>query len=188
MGMSDVSDEKLVETVRSQDQEAYRELVLRYQDKLLRYVAYIVKDHDKAVDVVQETFIKAFANLHGFNTKKKFSSWIYRIAHNEAVNAVVARKWQISLDAHEWVSHTISSDEDLEEEMKEQEFQEALRELVDDLPLKYKEPLVLFFFEGMQYEEISDVLRLPTSTVGTRIRRGKALLKKSYTALKGGTV
>lgn len=178
MGMSDVSDEKLVEVVRSHDQERYRELVERYQDKLLRYVTHITKDHDKAVDVVQDTFIKAFANLHGFNVNRKFSSWIYRIAHNEAVNAVTSRKWQISLDAHEWIPNTISSGENLESQLEEQELAEELRELIDDLPLKYREPLVLFFFEGLQYEEISDVLRLPTSTVGTRIRRAKKLLKE----------
>jgi RNA polymerase sigma-70 factor, ECF subfamily len=84
----DFSDEQLVEEVRSKDQELYSHIVDRYQAKLMRYIKYLIFDEYKAADVVQETFIKAFINLNGFDTRKKFSSWIYRIAHNEAMNSV----------------------------------------------------------------------------------------------------
>jgi len=81
-----LSDEGLVGLVRSKDQELYAVLMRRYQAKLLRYANYLVRNNQRAEDVVQEAFIKAFVNLQGFNTKKKFSSWIYRIVHNEAIN------------------------------------------------------------------------------------------------------
>jgi RNA polymerase sigma-70 factor (ECF subfamily) len=70
-----ISDEELIEKIRSSDQELYSIIVKRYPDKLLRYATNLIKDEDKAVDVVQESFIKAFINLNGFDTKKKFSSW-----------------------------------------------------------------------------------------------------------------
>lgn len=65
---AEISDERLVEIIRSKNQELYRIIIRRYQDKLLRYVMYLTKIEEKADDIVQETFIKAFVNLNGFNT------------------------------------------------------------------------------------------------------------------------
>ena len=87
-----LSDEELVELVRTKDQELYAHIVNRYQNQLLRYSTYLIGDSDKAQDAVQTTFIKAFQNLQSFNTNKKFSSWIYRICHNESIN--LAKKYQ----------------------------------------------------------------------------------------------
>ena len=77
--MSTLSDSDVVEIVRTRDKEAYAEIIKRYQMRLMRYASYITGDEHKGVDVVQEAFIKAYVNLNGFDTKKKFSSWIYRI-------------------------------------------------------------------------------------------------------------
>jgi len=81
-----LSDEELVRMVRTDDSELYEEIVKRYQDRLYRYLRYLTNQPDASEDILQEVFIKAYRNLFGFNTKKKFSSWIYRIAHNEGVN------------------------------------------------------------------------------------------------------
>jgi len=160
-----LSDEELVELVRSKDQELYRELVRRYQDKLLRYANYLLYDEEPAADVVQEAFIKAFVNLKGFNTKKKFSSWIYRIVHNEAINAL------------KWLERTLPSEDDLENDFLRKEEEEHTRRSLEKLPLEYREPLALFYFEERSYDEMSDILRVPIGTVGTRISRGKKLLR-----------
>src|SRR4030067_442486 len=87
-----LSDEEIIKKVRSSDQDLYAVIIKRYENKLLRYAINLIKDKNKAVDIVQESFIKAFINLKGFDIKKKFSSWIYRIVHNEAVNAL--KKYQ----------------------------------------------------------------------------------------------
>lgn len=84
----DKKDEDIVSFICSKDQEDYSFIVERYESKLFRYVYSIIRDNDKALDIVQDTFIKAFINLKSFNTKKSFSSWIYRIAHNEAINYI----------------------------------------------------------------------------------------------------
>jgi len=78
----------LVNKIRTSDRELFAELVNRYEEKLLRYATYLLHDEQKASDVVQDSLIKAYINLNGFDTKKKFSSWIYRIVHNETMNSV----------------------------------------------------------------------------------------------------
>ena len=88
MDVDKKTDEELVEIVRSEDKELYSELVYRYEDKLVRYANYLIGDEHKAADAVQEAFIKAFINIKSFDLKKKFSSWIYRIVHNESINLV----------------------------------------------------------------------------------------------------
>ena len=81
-----LTDEEIVEKVQSEDQEFYNYLMERYQSRLLRYANNLVKDEHRAKDIVQEAFTRAFINLNGFNPRKKFSSWIYRIVHTEALN------------------------------------------------------------------------------------------------------
>ena len=182
--VNQLKDESLVELIRSEDQELYREIVRRYQKKLLRYAAYLTRDESKAADVVQTTFIKAFVNLKGFNNKKNFSSWIYRIAHNEAINLVKKEKKKMSLNNLSWNKDLSSSDPGMTDLLAKKDEQIMIRKNLKKLPLKYREPLTLFFIENKSYGEISDILRIPTGTVGTRISRGKKQIKTLITGLK----
>lgn len=167
------SDEEIIELVRSKDQELYAVIMTRYQDKLLRYAFSLVKDEQNSADVVQESFIKAFINLKGFNTKKKFSSWIYRIVHNEAINA--AKKYRKEIPILDNVD--FQSDENLEKDFERQEIIDQVEKCFEKIPLLYAEPLRLYYIDEKSYEEISDILRLPMGTVATRISRGKILIK-----------
>ncbi len=173
-----LSDGEVVELVRSCDQELYRELVRRYQEKLLRYANYLVRDEEPAADVVQEAFIKAFVNLQSFNVRKKFSSWIYRIVHNEAVNYLKRSKKVIPFAGRGWLADKVKSSTDLENDFLKNQEREQVQQALEKLPLKYREPLILFYFEEKSYDEISDILRMPVGTVGTRISRGKKLLRE----------
>ena len=92
------TDEEIVEIVKNENKESYAHIIKRYQDKLIRYAEYLIGDPDKASDAVQDSFIKAYINLNGFDVKKKFSSWIYRIVHNEAINLIDKNKKTIKLD------------------------------------------------------------------------------------------
>ena len=173
-----VADEKLVELVREKDQELYRELVRRYQDKLWRYAGWLVKNEDQAADIVQEAFIKAFVNLKGFDTKKKFSSWIYRIVHNLAINELKKDKKKISLESNLWLGNLANDEPAMVDTLARKEVQLLVKKSLKKLPLKYREPLALFYLEEKNYEEISDILRIPTGTVGTRINRAKKIMKQ----------
>lgn len=168
------SDEMVVKNVCSSDQELYSVLVARYQEKLLRYVTYLIHDEQKAKDVVQEAFIKAFINLKGFDTSKKFSSWIYRIAHNEAMNVV--KKYQKEVRLPE--DFEIESEDDMEADFVQQEMGEEVRAYLSELPVIYAEPLMLRYLEDKTYDEISYILRIPVGTVGTRINRAKKIMKQ----------
>ncbi|OIO46871.1 MAG: hypothetical protein COY09_00760 [Candidatus Portnoybacteria bacterium CG_4_10_14_0_2_um_filter_39_11] len=75
--IKELTDEELVAWIRDRDKEMYQELMRRYQDRALRYAWSIIKDRDRANDIVQEAFIRAFINLKSFNLKKKFSNWFF---------------------------------------------------------------------------------------------------------------
>lgn len=174
------TDEELVERVRSQDKDLYTEIVSRYERKLLRYAESILSDRGKAVDVVQDAFIKAYVNLNGFNTKKSFSSWIYRILHNEALNS--AKKHQRETKLPE--GFDAPDPNHFEQELKSKETAATVRKCLDRLPLKYAEPVALYYLEDKSYEEISDILRLPTGTVGVRINRAKKAMREICQEMK----
>jgi RNA polymerase sigma-70 factor (ECF subfamily) len=171
---SKLSDEKLIEVVRSKDNESYAEVIRRYQAKLLRYATYIVGNDEAGADIVQDSFIKSFQNLNGFDTKKKFSSWIYRIVHNEAINYL--KKQSKTRELNPEIEY--DSGVNLEEEFIKNEIINHAQNCLEEMDLKYKTPLSLFYLEEKSYEEISDILRIPVSTVGTRINRAKLIMKK----------
>ena len=175
--MTDISkllDEQVIEIVRTKDKEAYAEIIKRYQTKLMRYASYITGDEHVGADVVQEGFIKAYVNLNGFDTQKKFSSWMYRIVHNEAVNLLNKYKKQRPMDDQAELDSGIN----LEDEFIKEEIVSHAHHCLEQMPLMYKEPLSLFYLEENSYEEISDILRIPIGTVGTRINRAKEMMKK----------
>ena len=171
--VSKLSDEEVVGAVRSKDKELYVEIIRRYQAKLLRYAAYLMGDEQKGADAVQEGFIKAYVNLNGFDVKKKFSSWIYRIVHNEAMNILNKQKKQVPMDERIQFESGI----DLEVDFIKNEMIKKTHRCLQEMPLIYKEPLSLMYLEEKSYEEISDILRIPIGTVGTRINRAKGMMK-----------
>lgn len=177
-----VSDELIVASVQQGSKDDYKEIVERYRERLLRYVIYICKDPELANDIVQNTFIKAYINIQGFNLRRKFSSWIYRIAHNEAINEVKKRGRMINVDIAD-LNLEDTSFAQITDILDEGIGRKQLMSEVAALPLKYREPLILHYFEGYSYQEISDMLRLPSSTVGVHITRAKQKLR---TALSQG--
>lgn len=172
--ISTVPDGDVVTLVRTKDKELYAEIIKRYQAKLMRYATYLMGDEHAGADVVQVGFMKAYINLNGFDTKKKFSSWIYRIVHNEAMNILAKRKKQISI--HQDAEY--QSDVDLEDTVIKAELLSRTHYCLSQMPLIYKEPLSLHYLEDKSYDEMSDILRIPIGTVGTRINRAKAIMKK----------
>lgn len=168
-----LTDENLVDHVRKNNKEAYIEVVSRYQEKLLRYARYLASDPSKASDIVQNAFIKAYINLNSFNVNRKFSTWIYRIVHNEAMREL-GRRDEIPIPE----GIDFPSGKDLESELIAKEISAMVTDCLNGLPLPYREPLSLHFLEKKSYEEISDILRMPVGTVGTRINRAKILMKK----------
>lgn len=174
------SDEELVKRTLL-DKERFGVLIERYEKKLTRYITRLgVKNPDDQLDVMQEVFLKIYKNLNGFDVRLSFSSWAYRIAHNEAVSwyrkKSVRPEGHLVADSDEVVSlvasKELSADSVVDREINAQELTRAL----NALETKYREVLILRFFEHKEYDEISDILQLPIGSVGTLLHRGKKKL------------
>lgn len=173
----DEPDEAVVARITAGDVDSYGVLMARYEQKLLRYVVYLLHDHVTAADVVQDTFIKAYQNLRSFKPKYKFSSWIYRIAHNEAMNAVKKER-HIQRDADTEMLIDNDQDADIVHEIDTAIMREDLKACLVHLDSKYREVLMLQYYENMKYVEIADILHIPVATVGVRAARAKAKLRQ----------
>lgn len=155
----------------------------RYEARLLRYVKRMgAMTDEEAQDVLQEAFINIWKNLHAFDQSLKLSSWLYRIVHNQAISCL-RRKKSFGKDQRAafdegLLVHISDSDQDEDSPEALEEKDQHARELLDQLPLPYKEVMVLKFLEEMSYEEISDVLKIPEGTVAARINRAKKALRK----------
>jgi RNA polymerase sigma-70 factor, ECF subfamily len=168
-----LTDEEIVEKVRSNDRDLYAVIIERYKNKLLRYATNLIHDNDKASHVVQDSLVKAYINLNSFNTKKKFSSWIYRIVHNEAMNVI--KKYQKEVPILD--DFDFESDEDITRDFEQKETVAHVEKCLKSIPLIYSEPLSLYYLDEKSYEEISDILRIPMGTVAIRMSRAKKLMK-----------
>jgi RNA polymerase sigma-70 factor (ECF subfamily) len=170
---ANLKDEEIVEKVRSDDRELYAVIIERYKNKLLRYVKNLIGDEDLASHIVQDAFIKGYVNLNGFNTKKKFSNWIYRIAHNETINAI--KKYQKEVPILD--DFDFESEEDITKDFEKRETVAQVEKCLREMPIIYREPLNLYYIDEKSYEEISDILKIPMGTVAIRISRAKKLMK-----------
>jgi len=175
-----ITDEELVEQTLL-NKSVFGELVDRYQAKLTRYVARLgVKDPDDQLDVLQEIFLKTYRNLNGFDSSLKFSSWIYRIAHNEAISWYrkknVRPEGHLIGDSEEIISFLgdkqESADISFDKELNAKEVNQAILKIDE----KYRVAIILRFFEHKEYDEISDILKIPVGSVGTLLHRGKKQL------------
>lgn len=178
------SDADLVAQVIAGDIEVYGELMQRYEAKLLRYVTYVLAGDYASADVVQETFIKAYTNLRSYKPKYSFSAWIYRIAHNTAINVAKKNKRYVAMPDPEVIDTLpeFSIPDNLADEADRALLGANLRTSFTKLQPKYREPLLLNLVEGYGYQEIADILELPINTVATRIRRAKAQMRSLLSA------
>jgi len=175
-----VTDEQIVKQALT-DKEQFGILMDRYEAKLRRYIARLgVRNPDDQLDVLQDIFLKVYRNLNGFDPKLKFSSWIYRIAHNEAISAYrkknVRPEGHLVADSEEILSFVSGSLESADVMFDKTVNADQVSEALDKLDKKYYDVLLLRFFEHKEYDEISDILQIPIGSVGTLIHRGKKQL------------
>lgn len=174
------SDEELAERTQQGDQAAFNLLFTRYEKKILRYGQRFLYSYEDLEDAVQEVFIKAYRNIQSFTVSRKFSTWLYRIAHNTFINVIKKKgREPISFfDFDTFVQLPVKNSKSPEDTLITKEDKNLINTSLKNVSPKYREPLILFYIEEMDYQEIADILKIPTSTVGVRLRRGKAMLKK----------
>lgn len=177
----DLSDIEIVNLLK-EDIDMYAVLIERYEKQLMVYVRRILfVSVEDAEDILQEIFIKVYRNINSYNPKYKFSSWIYRIAHNEAVSYLRSKKRkQLSKNVssvEDDIFDKIPSDIDIEGEYIKKDSIKTVAQALKNLDSKYREVLILRFFEEKEYNEISEILHIPSGTVASLINRGKEKLK-----------
>lgn len=183
---ADTSDEALVALVLT-EAEYYGHIIERYEAKLARYIKRLgVRTKEDCEDVLQDVFIKAYRNLNNFDQALSFSSWIYRIAHNESISWYRKRSVRPEghgvADAETILMFTESTLLDQEAMLQQSYDAQAVQKAVAELPDRYRSVIILRFFEHKEYEEISDIMQIPVGTVGTLIHRAKAKLQSLLAA------
>lgn len=175
----ETTDEELAAAAQGNKEYAFGVLMERYQERLLQYGKMFLSDNDHIEDIVQDVFIKTYRNMRSFDVTRKFSPWIYRIAHNAFANALRKKHREplVFVDFDTLVAHPA-----YERDPAQEEDRKEMRTLVDsgleELPALYKEAIILYYIEDLSYQEIADVLHVPVGTVGVRLRRGREALKK----------
>ncbi len=175
-----MKDEELAKLVQEKNLDAFTILVERYESKLTRYGKRFLFEDASVEDAVQRVFLKTYKNIQGFDISRKFSSWIYRIAHNEFINIIKKKHRDPFLFFDPDIIFNYPSKENILEKIKKDEEKRDTEELLGDLKPKYREILILYYFEDKDYREISDILKIPVSTVGVRLKRAKEKIKTNY--------
>lgn len=186
------TDQLLVEQVQKGDKHAFDLLVAKYQNKLFHLVSRYVKDPDEALDVVQESFIKAYRALPNFRGDSAFYTWLFRIAVNTAKNYLTTQSRRPpqqdvdAVDAEQYGGDTRLKNSDTpENELLRDEIQATVQRTIEQLPEDLRTAILLREAEGMSYEEIAQVMGCPIGTVRSRIFRARDAIDKQLAPLLG---
>jgi len=173
------SDESIVLRVRQGEVAVFQLIVSRYERKLSLYLAHVIGNRDEAEDLLQDVFVKAYQHLKDFDATRTFSPWVYRIAHNEAVNWIRKRSRRPLIVSWDDIVETageqqpIDSPETLEERWIRHELRDAVREALSRLPEGHREILTLRYYLDKSYREIAEIIGIPINTVASRVSRAK---------------
>ncbi|MDZ7374052.1 MAG: sigma-70 family RNA polymerase sigma factor [candidate division KSB1 bacterium] len=177
------SDEELIERFQKGDREAFEQIVERYKDQLLNFAYRFLGSRQEAEDVVQDTFLRVYRNRKAYRRVARFSTWIYTIAGNLAKTELRKRKrrklFSISDLGFEEKDYEISDltynpEDDVEGTLKE----EIIQKEIERLPPKFREVIILRDVQGLSYEEIALILRIPIGTVKSRVNRARLRLQR----------
>jgi len=154
------SDQELIENLRKEStrDQAFRGLVLKYQERLYWHIRKIVLNHDDTDDVLQNTFLKVWKNLDGFREESTLFTWLYRIATNESLTFISAQKRRALVPMNE-VSDLIKNKLDSDEYYEGTEIQKKLQQAILKLPDKQRIVFNMRYFEEMPYQEMSGILK-----------------------------
>lgn len=173
------TDQKLV-ALTLQNKHAFVAIVERYQAPLRRYIARLgCRDSHDQEDILQEAFLKIYLNLNDYDSDLKFSSWVYRITHNETISFFRKkniRPMPVATDKEVYLFENLADETDFIKSLDAKLNADILRLALAELEEQYRDVLVLRFLEEKSYTEISDILKIPEGTVGTLLNRGKKRL------------
>lgn len=176
---TEATDARLVERVLEGDIQAYELLVRRYEDALYNFCYRLSRRREAAEELAQDAFVKAYKSLHRFDSSRKFSTWLFAIANNAAIDRWRAAGAEpVPFDELSPAAEPAGSIGEPEREVLGRELGESLEAALVRLPYNYRAALVLRHIEGLSYAELAEALYVPEGTVKTWLHRGRELLKK----------
>ncbi len=182
---SSAADRELVATAAQGLEGGFEELVRRYQRPISAYVYRMVGDYDCALDLTQEIFIKIYASLSRYRPEFKFSTWIYKIAHNAAIDHLrrnAGRERSINNGSESEPQQLLIESKGLspEQQSEREERRMEIESVVRLLPTAYRELIVLRHSQDLTYEEIVEVTGLPLGTVKNRLFRAREMMRQQF--------
>ena len=180
-----ISDADLVNHAVSGGEAGFEELVRRYQRPIVSYVYRMLNDYEASLDVTQEVFIKVYNSLSRYRAEFKFSTWIYKIAHNAAVDHLrrTATREQSLVLGPEGDTFDLpleSARPSPEQESEQKERRGEIEAVVRALPSNYRELIILRHSQDLSYEEIVEVTGLPLGTVKNRLFRAREMMRQQF--------
>lgn len=193
--LNEATDQEVVELAKAGRESAYRELVRRYERPVFSLVYRMVRNREQAEDLSQETFVKVLNAIESYKPEYKFSSWVFKIANNAAIDHLRRRELDtLSLDGSphaetpEMIEATAlqigSPGESALDEVLARELGGSIEDGIRQLRPEYRTCILLRHVEGRSYEEIAEILNLPLGTVKTYIHRARNELRISLAHLK----
>ena len=185
LGFSAANDRELVASAVTGLEGGFEELVRRYQRPISAYVYRMVGDYETSLDLTQEIFIKIYGSLSRYRPEFKFSTWIYKIAHNAAIDHLRRssgreRSLVVGTDNDQYDLPIESEGLTPEQQTEREERRVEIESVVRSLPTAYRELIVLRHSQDLTYEEIVEVTGLPLGTVKNRLFRARDLMRQQF--------
>lgn len=180
--LRNADDEYVVSCAREGDAAAFGELVDRYKDKALSLAIRLLKNEHDAEDALQDAFVKSYRSLSSFRSDASFSTWFYRIVYTTCLNALKKRSRsqllttfddELFLDTSESSAH-----QQFDRVLDETVVQQAIADVLSNMPPLYAVVMDLFYVQERSYEEIVSITSMPLGTVKTRLNRGRQALRQ----------
>ena len=178
-------DSTLIQQALRGDQKAFRKLRLKYYAPIFKLISRMIRSREEVEDLTQEAFIKAFTSLASFNEEYSFSTWLYKIATNNAIDYVRKRKLQtfsinkpIESDENDYSFELQDTEPEPDQELIAIQRKKMLDDAMESLPGKYRQVILMRHVDEKEYQEIAKTLKLPLGTVKAHIFRARELLYK----------
>lgn len=168
------SDGELISAVQDGHIYQYRYIIDRYRFKALKFVCYYVRDQQEASDIVQDVFVKIYFGINRLDPRRKFSSYLYQSLKNQTFSYL--RRQKVN-KAFLKIGPEVSAGVDLFDDLMREHNRREVAKALSLIPPKFRKLLVLYYYHGLKYDQISRELNVPVNTVRTWLRRGKLLLR-----------
>ncbi|HXH69288.1 MAG TPA: sigma-70 family RNA polymerase sigma factor [Pyrinomonadaceae bacterium] len=180
-----LTDGELIQTAIRGREDGFEELVRRYQRPITGYIYRMLNNYDASLDVTQEVFIKVYNSLERYSSEYKFSTWLYRIAHNAAIdymrrNSVNQQSIETENADGSYQLQIESPQPNPEQERERSEWRREIETVVKCLPQVYRELILLRHSQDLSYDEIAEITNLPLGTVKNRLFRAREMMREIF--------